>query len=293
MAKMEEVQPSVRAIIKCLERAVYPRRADDVFDDFVTLAEIVLENLPYRLHAAATGQRWLDDRAEEAAKVAGRYDAEQMAALQEAFTLLVRMGEVERFRDVLGEIMMTWAIPNENTGEYFTPSDVALLCMELSMRDVEQRCYEHVAQAIDAGPLGELGFLNGKRVVEAGDQKTLLHALALSHEHLEPVAIYDCACGAGAMLLTAASKCPSWAVDTGVVQFYGQDIDERCVRMARIQCMVYAMNGFRQKVIAGAQGTLDVLLQANARREQYLAEKRRRQPATPALTLPAGQLALL
>ena len=46
------------------------------------------------------------------------------------------------------------------------------------------------------------------------------------------------------MLLAAASTLPEWAVKLGLVRFTGQDIDQTCVRMASINCMLYGLNGY-------------------------------------------------
>ena len=37
---------------------------------------------------------------------------------------------------------------------------------------------------------------------------------------------------------------PLWAVQTGLVQFYGMDIDATCVKMAQVNFMLYGLNGF-------------------------------------------------
>ena len=65
---------------------------------------------------------------------------------------------------------------------------------------------------------------------------------------IDPIKIQDCACGSGVMLLGAASCFPRWALDWGVVQFYGQDIDQTCVMMARINMMLHGLNGYAMKL---------------------------------------------
>ena len=62
----------------------------------------------------------------------------------------------------------------------------------------------------------------------------------------------DCCCGSGVIFLAAASTLPQWMVQLGLVQFYGADIDETCVKMARLNCMLYGMNGY------GLKCTLDI-----------------------------------
>jgi type I restriction-modification system DNA methylase subunit len=47
------------------------------------------------------------------------------------------------------------------------------------------------------------------------------------------------------MLLAAASVFPQWAVHRGLIEFYGQDIDPTCVAMAKVNLMLYGLNGER------------------------------------------------
>ena len=58
----------------------------------------------------------------------------------------------------------------------------------------------------------------------------------------EPLTICDPCCGSGVMLLASAAQFPDAAVRSGQVRFYGQDIDHRCVTMARINLRLYGLN---------------------------------------------------
>ncbi len=49
--------------------------------------------------------------------------------------------------------------------------------------------------------------------------------------------------------MAAASTLPQWMVQLGLVQFYGADIDMMCVKMARLNCMLYGMNGYGLKCV--------------------------------------------
>lgn len=59
----------------------------------------------------------------------------------------------------------------------------------------------------------------------------------------DPLRISDCSCGSGIMLLASAFHTPAWIVQSGLVQYYGTDIDMTCVRMARVNVMLYGLNG--------------------------------------------------
>jgi len=76
----------------------------------------------------------------------------------------------------------------------------------------------------------------------------------LCAEFIEPVTVCDCCCGSGAMLLAAAEQFDPWMLDWGLVQFYGQDIDLRCTKMARINMMIYGLNGYGIKCALALSG---------------------------------------
>jgi hypothetical protein len=65
--------------------------------------------------------------------------------------------------------------------------------------------------------------------------------------HVQPITVNDPACGSGVMFLAFAEQCPRWALDYGLIQFYGMDIDQTCVDMARINCMLYGLNSYRMR----------------------------------------------
>lgn len=77
-----------------------------------------------------------------------------------------------------------------------------------------------------------------------------LHGEAL--KRFEPVTVYDCCCGSGTMLLAVAEIMPQWMINYNLVQFYGQDIDYHCVLMARINFMLFGLNGYAGKMAIAA-----------------------------------------
>jgi hypothetical protein len=60
--------------------------------------------------------------------------------------------------------------------------------------------------------------------------------------HLDPITVCDPACGSGRMLLGYARCAPRWAIEHGIVAFYGVDIDQRCVQMTRLNVRLYGLN---------------------------------------------------
>jgi type I restriction-modification system DNA methylase subunit len=71
--------------------------------------------------------------------------------------------------------------------------------------------------------------------------------ITLCAEHIQPITVCDPSVGSGVMLLAAAEQTPRWALNWGLVQFYGQDIDQACVTMCRINVLLYGLNGFNLK----------------------------------------------
>ena len=68
-------------------------------------------------------------------------------------------------------------------------------------------------------------------------QKVLPAALP----YYDPVTVCDPALGSGRMLIAMAAECDRWAVENGLIEFFGQDIDERCVQMAKINFILHGM----------------------------------------------------
>jgi type I restriction-modification system DNA methylase subunit len=68
------------------------------------------------------------------------------------------------------------------------------------------------------------------------------------------------------MLLSAAATFPRWAIDMGLVQFYGIDIDPTCVQMCKINLMLHGMNSYFVKC-------------ANALTEPFVVAMRATSPA--------------
>ncbi len=56
-----------------------------------------------------------------------------------------------------------------------------------------------------------------------------------------PMTICDPACGSGILLLAAASVLPREFIDQGRVAFFGVDINPTCVKMARLNMMMYGL----------------------------------------------------
>jgi type I restriction-modification system DNA methylase subunit len=165
--------------------------------------------LPRHAASLVAGDGMAEDTEDVAAlwaRVRERYQKrEAFEHFSRAFgTLLASTDEI---RDVLGQVYMTFAYPNPGSGQFFTPWDVARMMAEMNAADA----VVEIRRRVDSG------------------------------QPFEPVSILDPCCGSGTMLLAFASCVPRELLQ--YVSFFGQDIDMTCVRMARINCRLYGLNG--------------------------------------------------
>ena len=138
-------------------------------------------------------------------------------------------------------------------GQFFTPWPLAMSMANL------QRFSEQVTRML-LEALNHPDNLYGAvaliawRVAEmlpADAQQTyfLKHVVPAAQPFIKPLAICDCACGSGRLLLAAAAHIPHWAVLGGVVNFTGMDISAVCVSMARFMANVYGLNSIGAETI--------------------------------------------
>ena len=260
--KRRDLPPSREGqeIVKLLARLTYSRRQDDVYSDFLRLSEIYLRRLPTNvLHVVEHAALPPDDGEDTTTwqRIARKYSKQEMHVFAHALDRLLFHCDGylnTAYHDYLGEIYMFWGWPNANMGQYFTPYHLAAMMASMTMGDIEQECRRTVASAIANSMFGLVADGLGESITRPGKENLMLSMLPLVYNQLKPVEIHEPCIGSGVMLLAAAAACPRWAVDYGVVQFSGQDIDPDCVLMAKLNFMLYGLNGYYMGLTAAAHG---------------------------------------
>jgi type I restriction-modification system DNA methylase subunit len=243
-----------REIIRQLEK-VYSNgnRSSEIFYDFLEMTHAALEGLPGQLKAITEKVQFVDhpDTAQLFKRMHEKYKPYYFEFFQNAFAALI--ASTDEFQDVLGDVYMEFGVPSKGAGQFFTPYNICELMAKLTCGDMERQVHDRIKDACKGNPMAE-AMLMASYLIQDEDQadfwffERILPSVA---PHVDPIKVCDCCCGSGAMLLAAAAQCPPWALHFGLVQFYGQDIDQTCVLMAKTNMMLYGLNGFGIKCVLG------------------------------------------
>jgi len=243
-----------------------------IFDDWLQLAESELDNLPAHLESAVKTGKLAEGSAETQAlwqRMRSTYSKPQCwDEFAKAFAIL--LDQPERFwrrdpapdgygYDLVGRVYSEFSY-KPGSGQYFTPWPVAEMMSKITMAD--SGIVQDVIQRIQAAGRAVLAdnsdpcqalllattlaglILDGSGASDEDRFEYMTtRMLPLVAHRYDPVKISDPCCGSGIMFLAAAFHTPAWIVQSGLVQFYGMDIDATCVRMARINVMLYGLNG--------------------------------------------------
>lgn len=277
LGSLDEQRQHAQQVIRHLSGL--PEHNRHIFEDWVSAVEDMLVMMPHHARHIAEHGTLADDPPEVKERFdlrRERYRDKHLDPFAKAAAELLRSTDVG-VMDVIGEVYMQWEIGNVRAGQYFTPLPIAAMIAKVNIGDGERQ----VAQ----------------RLADTGNPADV-----------RPITIMDPACGSGIMLLASAVAFPRWAVDCGLVQFFGQDIDATCAAMARINSMLYGLRGaktpwytmsiakrMREQVDAGqmARERADELLQAIHQVAQQKHEASTLPLATQALVVPADiQLSL-
>ncbi len=253
MASHETQRRSAEKITRLLEKATYGSRPSRVFEDWLRLVEASLDMLPAHLASAAQHGRLAEDPPEVARlfeELRARYRPQDFERFSEALGILLD-DSAAGYMDVIGQVYMDFANPNPGQGQYFTPIEVCQMMAAMTIGRGEEQVKTRLLEAIEQAPpleaaLAQAGLLSGLLFDEGepGAQEWFVsHVLIPVLPYYKPITHCDPCCGSGRMLLAAAACYPAYAVRLGLVQFFGADIDPVCVQMARINVLLYGLNG--------------------------------------------------
>jgi type I restriction-modification system DNA methylase subunit len=234
-----------KAIIRELERCGAAGVQDrDIFQDWLFMVHSMLTMMPDHLKAIKqTGSPAEDtpEIAERWAKLRDRYKTPwYWEKFQKATALL--LDSTEDYNDTVGEIYMEFGYPSKGSGQFFTPFHLARANAE--MLDVGSTVHELIKDAIMGDPLSEALLMASLPLEGEAMQEWFVTRIVPSvADRIKPITVNDPSCGSGVMFLAVASTLPAWMTQMGLVQFYGQDIDQTCVLMCQINIMLYGLNG--------------------------------------------------
>lgn len=180
-----------------------------VWGDLMLLYSIEISNTAMRpLKDNEPFKEVWQEREEQYIKTIKTYNKKEQKIICQMFTMLVLELEKNPNQDLLGELYMMLQISNKNAGQFFTPYNVCEMMSKLTF---------------DRKKLGKTVHKKGYANV------------------------YDCACGAGATLISASEQCKEMFKKYNYqnhVYFVGQDIDITCVHMCYIQLSLHGLAGY-------------------------------------------------
>ncbi len=270
MAKRPEIDlaHASQEISKLIEKCGYEGYSySQIFDDFLTACEIWLDRLPSMFNQAAHQQKIEDppDIAERWKPLEKKYKQGTLENFAKAFGIMLEAsydGDGNAtYQDMFGDTYMAVVCPSDQKyrGQFFTPWNIAKFMAQMSMDGIESEIEKRLDEALSQTTYYQVGVALGLDPPKRFKLETKLGLLRYDptiREHLKPVTICDPAVGSGILLLAAASCCPRWAIEHRLVEFYGQDIDQTCVQMAKLNMRLYGMNGWQYE-LRGDQQALD------------------------------------
>jgi hypothetical protein len=242
-----------------------------IFDDWLRLTHIALKSLPDFIRWQVQGVPYIDSPEDQGffAELETQFPKSKWDHFTKAFQTLLESTE-HGYYDTLGEIFMAWGNPNKRSGQFFTPMPVARMMAEV--QDIPGLLYQRLKEAGEGDPAVQAISLAGMLIRDPEKQFDffLTRMLPLLAPKIKPIYVLDPAVGSGVMLLAAAATSPRWALDCGLIQFYGIDIDALACRMAECNLMLYGLNGFGIKCANELKGA-DLNALAGPYRQQYQA----------------------
>lgn len=251
------------------------RKPYKVFGDWIDITEATLEAMPRHLESVRAHGKPADDTPEVAdmwARLRDEYGAQDFQRFKDAFHLLSDLATErgqgwgsetgnEKTLDVVGRTYEMFQQANPFSGQYFTPWALANVMAKMLANGGGERVdialrrlmLDALRKVRSEDPAAAALCDSAALVATIDDSLFITHVVPILSAYVDPITYNDPACGSGVMLLAGAVCWPRWACEWGWVRFTGQDTDRQCVQMARINCMLYGLNGFalRLRIASG------------------------------------------
>lgn len=267
MAKRRDKRPvdspqAIKAIVSKLEKIEASGNASyHIFQDFLDLVEAALDMLPYHLTEAAKSGQMAEDSPEAKAtweRVKRRYpkgrETYYFNLFADAFDLLLTSAQpLPVWRvieggvagpDIIGAVYEEYGYPKHGHGQFFTPWNVCLAMAMLTIMDGEREVRQNLSEAARKNPAGIAMALASTTIQDPAVAERFFFekVLPVIGPETKPITIMEPCVGSGRMLLAIAIQYPEWVICSGLVQFYGLDIDPQCVQMCRINLKLYGID---------------------------------------------------
>lgn len=185
------------------------RHSHTVWSDCIALFGLSIANTSiYPLRKAEPFKSVYTKREKEYLSIVNKYDKKEQKLFPQMLALIIEELNQNPNQDLLGELYMSLNISNKNAGQFFTPYDVCKVMSSITFNRKE---------------LGKIVHKEGY------------------------ASVYDCACGAGATLISASEQCKEMFKKYNYqnhVYFVGQDVDITCVYMCYIQLALHGLAGY-------------------------------------------------
>ncbi len=167
--------------------------------------------------------------------------------------------------DTLGDVYQEYANPKLGAGQFFSPMPLAQVMTWAMCQGIEKEVRQRIMDAVDRSPMAKAAAMAGLMLNEEDLPVYYFgRVVPLALPDYQPYIISDPACGSGVMFIAAAEQIPAWILNFNLVRFYGMDIDETCVKMARTNLMLRGLNGYATCALYATDQELAMLPQPYA-----------------------------
>jgi len=262
---------TIKQICRLLEQnTAAGRRIGDVFEDWLDICIATQRMMPAHLKALAeTGRPAEDDEptADLWAKLRSIYGTTggYFDRFRDAYHLMLDVapkgldvspeqaltsypGNPGGGPDVVGWVYQELEQGGWN-GQFFTPWSLSWAMAQVTIDDGSRMVQDRLIAAKDKAMQNPATSAWLTAVTLTGiilpEEQAQAHFISqvwpVVEPYYEPITVHDPACGSGIQLLAAARMFPAWMRTLGMVQFFGQDIDRLCVKMAELNCHLYGL----------------------------------------------------